>query len=293
MTGSIGVLPPASFSLKDVSIWVGKLPTTSQDDSGNTVISSGGNGTGLLGNKFMSGRIGVTSELTPYTVNGVAGLFNGGFIATDNGWLDGTQIEDANEHLIDIGKYLSVVGTYPILSNPSKTTSYSATGAPSYGGFFSGLPPQSAPTNKVLNSVRIPFRLNTSKLDLLAGQRYVTFHTKPQGIVVSDAPTAARPDSDYQRLSTVRQVKATIDAIRAIGEPFLGESMSNLQMAALDTAVDSTLKSLVKQGILVRYEHSVTATAAQRIQGQATVSLKLIPAFELRQITVVVALAAV
>jgi len=293
MTGSIGVLPPDSFSLKDVALWVGQLPTTTEDANGNVVIASGGNGTGLLGNKFMSGRIGVTNQLTPFTIDGVAGLFDGGFIATETGWLDDSQLKDENDHLVDIGKYISVVAAYPVLSNPSRTTSYTASGAATYGGFYSVLPADSAPTNKLLRNLRLPFRVNTAKLDLMAGQRFVTFHAKTRGIVVSDAPTAARPDSDYQRLSTVRQVKACMDAVRTVGEPFLGEGLTGARLAALDTAIESALKALVKAGVISRFEHSVTSTPQQRILGQATVELKLVPAFELRQITVIVALAAV
>ena len=293
MTGVIGVLPPNSFALKDVSQWVGKLPTTTEDANGNVVVSV--NGTGLLGNKFMSGRLASGSTGVPgYTVNGISGLYNGGFIAVDDDlFLDGTQIKDDNDHLVDIGKYISVVASYPILSNPSRVSSYTATGAPTYGGFYSTLSPVSAPSNKLLRQLRLPFRVSQAKLDLLAGQRYVTFHEKTRGIVVSDAPTAARPDSDYQRLSTVRQVKAAVDAIRLAAEPFLGEGLTGATLAALDTAIDSQLKGLVKGGLIVRYQHLVTSTAQQRVLGQATVELKIVPAFELRQITVVIALAAV
>lgn len=291
MTGVIGVLPPNSYHLRDVSTWVGQLPVTTEDANGNVVITT--NGTGLLGNKFMSGRIGVTSTYVPFTVNGIAGLYNGGMIGTDTGWLDDTQLTDANDHLIDIGKYVNIVAAYPVLSNPSQTDSYAATGAPTYGGFYSKLPAESAPTNKTVRNVRLPFRINKTKLDQLAGQRYVTFHAKPKGIVISDAPTAARPDSDYQRLSTVRQVKACVDAIREAGEPFLGEGMGGTLLSALDTAVDSALKALVKVGVIARYDHQIISTPQMRVLGQATVELKIVPAFELRQITVVVALAAV
>ncbi len=290
MTGVVGVLPPASLSLKDVSVWVGKLPVTATDANGNVVITT--NGSGLLGNKFMAGRK-AAGNVPGFTVDGIEGLFNGGFIATDDGWLDSTQQEDANDHLIDLGKYISVVATYPILSNPARTTAYSASGAPTYGGFYSGLPAASAPTNKVLSSLRLPYRINTTKLDLLAGQRYVTFHAKTKGIVVSDAPTAARPDSDYRRLSTVRIVKQTIDDVREVGEPFLGEGITGARLAALDTAVDRKLGQRVKDGSLVRYEHKLISTPAQRVLGQCTIELKLVPAFELRQITVVVGLAAI
>jgi hypothetical protein len=292
MVGFVGTLPPESSSLKDVSTWIGKLPVTTEDDSGNVIIST--NGTGLLGNKFMSGRItsGGGAGLKGYTVAGVAGLYNGGFIATDDGWLDSTQVQDENDHYIDIGKYLSIVPVYPILSNPSITTAYRTTGAPTYAGFCSSLPPGSAPTNKVLRSVVLPYRIGTAKLDILAGQRYVFFHAKPKGVVVSDAPTAARPDSDYRRFSTVVIVKNTLNKIRSVTEPFLGESISGARLAALDTAIEQALNGSVKDQELVRYEHRIIATPAMKVLGQVKVELKLIPAFELRQITLIVGLSA-
>lgn len=283
---------PVSYSLKDVSKWVGTLPTVESDSNGNSVIVT--NGTGLLGNKFMSGRISGGSSAAPgHIVGGVDGLFNGGFIATDDNWLDGTQLSDSNDHLIDIGKRINVVATWPVLANSARTTSYTATGAATYGGFYSVLPVASAPTNKLLGNLRLPFRINTSKLDLLAGQRYVTFHQKTRGIVISDAPTAARKDSDYNRLSTVRQVKAAVDAVRSAAEPFLGEGMTGAMTAAFDTAIDRTLGALIKQGVIKRYQFQTIITPQMRVLGQATVELKLVPAFELRQVTVMVALAAV
>ena len=290
MVGFIGALPPVSRALKDVINWIGKLPTTTEDFNGNTVVSV--NGTGLLGNKFMSGRI-TASGILGHTVGGVAGLYNGGFIATEDGWLDGIQVQDANDNYIDIGKYLSVVATYPILSNPSLVSAYSSNGAPTYGGFVSQLPPGSAATNKVIRNVQLPYRINKTKIDLLAGQRYITFHQKTQGVVVSDAPTAARPDSDYRRLSTMMTVKRAINQIRDVGEPFLGESLSGSRLAALDTAIDKELSEMVRNQELTRYEHKVIATPQMKVLGQVEVELKLVPAFELRQITVTVALSAI
>jgi hypothetical protein len=290
MTGVIGVRPPAGRSPAQVKTWIGTVPTTTEDANGNVIVTT--NGTGLLGNKFMGGRVDA-GGVPGHTVNGLNGLYGGGFIATDDGFMDGTELTDDNDHLVDIGKYISVVATYPILANQSRTTSYMATGAATYGGFYSGLPPSSAPTNKILKSVSMPFRVGTAKLDLLAGLRYVTFHSKTKGIVVSDAPTAARTDSDYRRLSTVRIVKACIDDIREVGEPFLGEGITGAKLAALETAVESKMKERVKNQDLQRYEARVSATPAQRVQGQAFIELKLVPAFELREITVTVALAAV
>lgn len=285
MTGAIGVLPPNSFTPKDVSVWVGKEPVTEVNSSGTTVITT--NGTGLLGNKWMAGRI--ASGTIPAHRGGAP---NGGFIATDNGYVDGVELTDANDALVDIGKYLDVVSAYPLLTNPSRTAQYAATGAATYIGKQTRLRAGSAATNKVIRNLQLPFRLQKSKVDRLAGKRFVHFIEKAAGIVVADAPTAARPDSDYTRRSTLAIVKTAIDAVRQVSEPFLGEGMTSSQLAALETAISNALGELAEAGILNRFELSVTSTTLQRIEGKADVNLVLVPAFELRQINVTVALAA-
>lgn len=292
--GVIGIKPPLSFSLSDVSNWVGQPPVTATDaPTGKTVITS--NGTGLFGNKFMNGRKGNTgSGLPAFTVDGLDGLYGGGFIAkSDSSFLDGSiNLKDANDKLVDLGKYLSVVGAQTILSNGSRDNSYVATAASSYAGFVSSLPGNSSPMNKVLPGTRIPFRLSLSKLDALSGVGYVFLQTKPKGLVVADAPTAARVESDYQRLTTVRIVKSTLDVIRTVGDPFIGEPITGARLAALETAVEQALAKLTKNQFLQAYQHKVTSSPADQVLGKATVDLILVPAFEMRQISVSVSLAA-
>ena len=204
----------------------------------------------------------------------------------------GAELEDDNGKLVDLGKYISVVGAQAILANAFQDTSYITTGAATYAGFFSALPPNSAPTNKVLSGVRLPFRLSHAKLDALASAKYVMFQTKPKGIVVSDAPVASRVQSDYTRLTTVRIVKATLDAIRQVADPFLGEPITGARLTALETAIEQVLAKLTKAQFLQRYQHKLTSSPADQVLGKARVDLILVPAFELRQITVSVSLAA-
>lgn len=286
--GAVGMLGPISLSLKDVANWVGKLPVV---DADTDVITT--NGTGLLGNKWLNGRLTSGSGMTKlpgHVINGVDGKFNGGFIQTDSGFVDGAQQKDSNDSIVDLGKYLSVVSAQPLLSNPV-LTSYRASGMGVYSGFVSTLDAASAPTNKIVPGVGLPFRINITKVDTLAGQRYVHFHEKAKGVVVSDAPTAARPESDYNRLSTVRIVKASVDAVRAVADPFLGEGLSGATMMALETAIERVLVALQQAGMLRRFDRKVSATQDQQVLGEATVELTLVPAFELRKITVVVNLA--
>lgn len=288
MHGVIGVRPPSSFSAKDVSLWVGSPPVTAIDADGVEQITT--NGEGLLGNKFMAGRM-ASGTIPAFIVDGFAAP-GGGFIATDDEYINGVQLEDANEKLVDIGKYLDVVAAYVQVSNPSRSTAYIASGAAAYAGLLATLPAASAPTNKKVNKVSLPYRINKSKLDLLAGKKYVSFLGKPQGTVVADAPTAARSQSDYTRRSTMRIVKASIDVIRLISEPFLGEGMTGAQLEALQTSITQGLSELVKARTLQRFSVKVTANALERVQGKCQVDLVLVPAFELRQINITLALAA-
>lgn len=287
--GSIGVKPPNSWTPKDVSSWIGKVPTFTTDGSNNEVVST--NGSGLLGIKWVAGRI-ASAGLPDHTVGGIAGLSYGGFIATDTGWPDGTQQYDLNDALIDIGKYISLVGSYAIFSNSTSDNSYMATGASQYAGFVSTLNSNSAPTNKVIPGIRIPFRIKNSKLDDLAGMRYVFFAQKKKGVVVMDAPTAARPDSDYQRIMTIRIVNEVIESLRSAADPFIGEGVLNGPKAVgLDTALESALKKYVPTHI-ERYEKKLTYTQSQKIRGEATVKLLLVPVFELRRLYFEIALSA-
>ena len=282
--GTIGMRPPLSFSPKDLANWVGSLPTYTVSDAGvSTIVASSDDGTGLLGNKFMAGAAGYRG-----------GDAEGGFIATDSGNLGGTEIYDQNNELIDIGKYLSIVPSYVRLANQWTTNvnGYITNGAPSYAGFVMSLDSKSAPTNKVLPRVRAIHGLNNSVLDALAGVKYVMLSLKPKGTVVSDAPTAARQSSDYRRLSTVRIVKDSIDVVRAVADPFVGEANTAQRRAALETAVDAGLGRLQREGYLQGYSLSVSSTPQQQIQGDATIELTLVPAFELRQITIVLSLSA-
>ena len=288
----IGMNPPQSWSLKDVSNWIGRSPVTTTAQDGTVTITVSGNGSGLLGNKWKAGRRSTAGGLPGFTIDGIEGLAGGGFIGTDSGWPDGLQQKDNNNHRIDIGKYMSVVGAQAILSNSTSLFSYAASGSAVYVGFISSLPSNSAPTNKIQPGARLPFRISVGKLDALAGAGYVMFQQKPQGVVVSDAPTAARTDSDYRRLTTFRIVNASVEAVRSASQGFLGEGITGSKLAALESQIGEALHKLQKGGYLQRYDAVVTSTPAQQIQGKATVELVLVPAFELRQITVIVSLSA-
>jgi hypothetical protein len=226
-----------------------------------------------------------------YDDGGSAAQFGPGFWATAEETPDGTHVSPAT----DIGRHLSVVSSWPILFTPVDTTGfgYVATGAPVYAGFVSQLAPQSAPTNKVVPDIQMPFRMSKTRANDLVGVHYTVFAARERGTIVVDAPTAATATSDYQRLTTIRIVNECVQRVRRTLEPFIGEGLSTPQMEAMQTSTDRVLTDTIKDGLIQRFEASVTATAIERVQGKANVELLLVPAFELRQIYVTISLSAV
>lgn len=278
-TGVIGVKGPKSYSTKDVASWIGKEPV--KDSTGKVVV----NGAGLLGNKFMAGTL----------------TRDKGFLATFSGWLPtGTNfsanpdiIKDRNGKMVDIGKYISVCAMPLTFFNSTDLTGagYQSSMAAMYAGFYSSLPSNSSPTNKTITGVRAPFRISKTKLNSLAKFHFVSVKQKEDVLKISDAPTAARDESDFVRLTTVRIVSEVVNVVRSVAEPYIGEPNTAAARVALETGIVRELARLQELGFVQRFEAKVTATVAQQIQGDATVELVIVPAFELRKITIITSLA--
>ena len=281
--GVISFLPPTGFDLSTLAAWVGRLPqyTTNPLTQVQYVAGFAKNGTGMLGNKFLAGAS-----------NWRSGAKDGGFIETDNGFLDGLEQNDPEGNPVDLGKYLSVLGAVAIHTNNFTSTGYISTVASSYAGMIATLRPQSAPMNKAIKGLRLIRQLRASKLDQLAGVRIVSLVNKPKGLVVTDSPTAARPASNYRRLTTVRIVKSVVQTVRDTADPFLGEPNSPQQQQALKSLLETALKNRVLDGSLRRFDFDVTATAQQRVLGQMVIDMVLVPNFEVQFIPLTITLAA-
>jgi hypothetical protein len=280
-TGVVGVLPPESNSLRDKARWLGEEPTwTLNTSTGEYYIASvSDNGTGLLGNKFIVGQSDHRS-----------GIFGGGLILTDTEFMDGTEQVDTNEIPVDLGKYISVVSETAFLRNNWYPAGYRASWAASYGGFYVGLPPASAPTNKPVPGASIIYKMALGAYDSLTGAGYVSLRTRPGGgVVVTDAPTGTMPNSDWRRLSTVRIVKEVVDGVRVVLDPFIGEGTGASVRASMENAVGEVLLQAKKDKYLQDYkDFNVIQTPQQEVLGVVEVNLVLIPAFEIRQINVTV-----
>lgn len=190
--------------------------------------------------------------------------------------------------------YVQVVGA-PELGYrvPGRSDTYYMNGAVTYAALTSTLRPESATTNKVVRGVSaIRYNLSQRQLNALTGAKYVTFRLKNNQVVVTDGVTSA-PDriyggsiqpSDYSRLSTLRITQATTQTIRDLCEPFIGEPNRMPQYNALNATIKGGLEAMKTQGVIFDYRFSVIARSGSL--SEAVVNLEIVPALELRRITV-------
>jgi len=280
INGVIGVRPPTNhFSSAALAQWIGKSPTFFEGDVNV-------NGTGLLGNKFVAGLLMEDNS-----------QFDPGYKATESGELDDEEILlDANNFEVDMGKFLSTVATWPILSNEADISGlgYINSGAAVYAGLLAGLPSWRGATAKFVGGrgIRLAMKLAKRHQDSLTKARYVVFDQRPEGVIVVDAPSSALPTSDFTRNMTVRLVSEAVKICRDVSRPFLGDPLSGIKKAGLETALKKGLSDLQRAsgGALEAFDLSLTQTKLDKIRGTAKLTLTLQVINELRKISVDVAL---
>lgn len=281
VTGVIGVRPPTNhYNPAAIATWIGKSPAFDEDGNVST------NGTGLLGNKFVSGFL--KSDSTQ---------FSPGFKATESGELDDDEILlDKNNFEVDMGKFLSVVASWPVISNEADQTGlgYINSGAALYAGKVASLPSWRGTTAKQIGgrNCKLAAKLAKRHQNSLTGSRYVLFDQRPEGVIVVDGPSFALPTSDFTRNMTIRLTAEAVQLCRNAARPFLGDPLDALKFAALQTAILKTLSDLqrISGGALESYTAVLTQSQLDKRSGKAKLTLTLQIINELRKISVDVAL---
>lgn len=283
----VGVVGPGSFSRVDLSNWIGDLPEYTEMDDGTVVVDSAGdNGTGLLGNKFMAGQDDFRG-----------GLRYGGFVQTEDEYLDGVEVEDINDKVVDIGKHILVVFPWVIhvnnWVNPSTSTGkpspYINSLAATVAGKYATLPEKEEANgpNGSLRGIRLISSIPGRLLNKLLSVRYIGVRSEPGiGVILTGSRTGARPGSDWVKISTIRSVNRELTGIRAIGMKFMGKEFSPNIIQALQTAVDGFLQNEKTNGYNNGAVAPITYTKAQRRLGQMKISLKMVPPFAIETIDV-------
>ena len=213
---------------------------------------------------------------------------------------DGNVVYDSNEQPMDIGWYTSVVaGPEPIMVSDRLGTYYGSP-AIAYAALNANLEPSEAPTNKALIGTQgVKFKFSNKQLNALTGQRFVTFKLKNEGLAtasstpyVVDGMTAGTPACDYRRISTVSIVTDVVNQIREVADPYIGGRNETPERNALSASISKRLGKLVELQEINAYEFEIIASLQQKLLGEATIALTIVPSSELRTITTMVALRA-
>jgi hypothetical protein len=194
--------------------------------------------------------------------------------------------------------YVSVVAS-PELGYvlPGRSDLYFTNGVVTYAALVSTLRAESAPTNKRVYGVAgIHYNLSLRQLNELTGAKYVTFRLKGNQVVVTDGCTTA-PDyylggtkqaSDFARLSTLRITQAASQLVREVTESFIGEPNRMPQYNSMNATIKGALEGMKAAGAIMDYRFTVVNRGGTL--SEAVVTLELIPAFEMKKVTVNVSL---
>lgn len=174
-------------------------------------------------------------------------------------------------------------------------------GAVTYAALISTLRAESAPTNKPVYGVSgMSYNMSLRQLNSLSGAQFTSFRLKNNQVHVTDGITTA-PDqivgnvtykSDYIRLSTLRITHAAVRLVREVADPFVGEPNGAPQRNSLKSTIRGGLEGMKQAGAIADFRFTLTSTPRQRILGQSHISLELVPALEMRKISVDVSLRA-
>lgn len=210
--------------------------------------------------------------------------------------LNGDIMRDSDNNVVDLGKYLSIVaGPEPIYSDSSLGRK-EGNSAIHYAAMNTTLSAHKAPTNKQLHGAKgLRYRFSNAQLDAITGNRLVSYKMKQlknnsEIPAIVDGVTCALPGSDYTRVTTAKCVKETVDNVREVADPFLGEASTIEQRNALASLISKRLGLLRENGTIQDYSFQLIVSAQDYLLGKAVIELTIVPPHELRQITTVVGL---
>ena len=271
--------------------WAGKAPAYSVAPSGNLVVSK--TGTGIMGSKLLFG----SSDYRKLGSDSL-GIAYGGLMHTNHGFgIDSNdEAKDANNISIDIGKHVIVCGAHGVVTLPNLNRSSQRSAASVAKKVNLGvklidrlleLPAYEeplGPVNGQLNGVTTTrARISRATLNELALGRIAVIDETG---AIASLRTAALPSSDYTRVSTVRAVNQTLDAMRSRCMPFLGRSYTDAQIAALDADLAGVMRALKIEGVIQEGVAEIRATQLDRINGRMTIKVDIVPPLSIEAITI-------
>lgn len=153
---------------------------------------------------------------------------------------------------------------------------------------ISSLPPHVSPTNKVLPGVtQLARRFSYAERTGLVQNRILALEARGGVRVVRGITT---DDGGFTQITTRRIVDFAKAGIRQVSNPFIGRLNNVRVRAALQSAIDGLLTTMLVDEQLTAYKLEVTASRRDEIEGRAIVNVLLQPTFSIDFIAVTIVL---
>jgi hypothetical protein len=309
--GAISFKEPVGYGRTQISSHYGVAPTYLDNGREEYIDAPADNGSGILGYKYLAGSAISTggyraARITDGGTND--GLAYGGFILTKGASLpNGTKwpygISDADEALdsrgnpIDIGSHIITPADWVVHRNGFNGGSvYRSTICGLALGKLATLSPEIEPIgqNGRVANVSLGRRVHSTQLDSLTALRIPMLRVEEGGtaLTFTTLKTAALPDSDYSRISTIRSVNRHLADIRTICRPFIGQQFSSKVLTSMQAAIDKYLNEARTRQWNGGARATIRYDRASKILGRLYIILKIVPPFAIEAITIETAIAA-
>lgn len=310
----LGVIPtkaPTAYSRVALASHVGSLPEYTEADTYSYIDAPADNGTGLLGVKLLAGKSktsdGYRSALVTdgdstdsYAYGGII-LTKGESLPNGSTWpygIDGSdEALDSRGEPVDIGRYIWVVPTWPILNNGfNGGSSYRGSTECVFAAKLAQTPAYKEPigeANGELVSVSGVPKIHSTQVNALSELRYTVVRQEDGSRpIITRARTAAHPDSDFSKGSTIRCINVIMDGLRDIGLSYQGEPMDAQRLAAIQSDIDLYLYQKGIDGFHQGARAALRFTRAQKVMGHFDIVVRMVPPFAIESMLIEMSVAA-
>lgn len=301
---------PSSAAPSGLGAWAGDKPTYSNVGEVEAVDAVADNGSGILGNKFFAGKAATSAGYRSHLVvegNSTDGYAFGGLIKTKGSGLpvasdwayginDGDEETGFNNAPVDIGRYGIACAGWPVHQHAfNGSTNYRGPQAGLLLGLLASLPENIAPigNNGRFAQVSNRLRLQADQIDALASLRITSVSVDDGFLINVKGDTSAHPDSDYNKVSTMRCLSRQVAGVRAIIKPYIGKPFTSVQLLSMKNAIEGYLSAERADEFNNGFaEPQFEVTQLDRILGNLTVVLRIVPTFSIEAVTLRTSLAA-
>lgn len=198
----------------------------------------------------------------------------------------GSSVDGFLGHSMASDRLVLVAPGIAFPSGPSLPPAYAAA---AITGVISGAAPQASLTNMPVNVPGLTLAFNRGQQQQLI-QRNVVAIADKEGFRVIKGVTTAGVGTPFSNIPIRRIVDYAKYGVRSGANSYLGRLNNSRVRGALKATLDAFLTRMVQDEMLTGYQLEVTATRAQEIAGEVSVTMTILPTFSIDYIRVTMVL---